>query len=127
MDNHIKVDNQQTFDPVTKNLGMLQELQDLPIIAQMQNTQEINKAYIHCMQNCAVRKDFYIKSTKPNLINMADFLHGFWNLVECKLILLSNFVFAGKNYYEHLIDEAHVATAHGGDENTMQYPIHRYQ
>ena len=30
--NHIKVDNQQAFDPVTKNLGMLQEPQDLPII-----------------------------------------------------------------------------------------------
>ena len=44
-----------------------------------------------------------------------------------KLILPSNFVFAGKNYYESQIDEAYVVTAHGGVEKTMQYLTDRYQ
>ena len=41
--------------------------------------------------------------------------------------MTSNFVFAGKNYHEPLIDEAHVAMAHGGVEKTMQYLTDRYQ
>ena len=40
---------------------------------------------------------------------------------------MSDFVFEGKNYYECLIDEAYVATAHGGVEIPMQYLTHRYQ
>ena len=72
------------------------------------------------MQNCAVWKEFYSENIKPNLMKMGDFLHGFWNSAEWKLILPSDFVFAGKNYYEPLIDEAHVATGHGGVEKTMQ-------
>ena len=59
MGNHIKVDNQQAFDSVTKNLGMQQESQDLQIIAWMQNNQDITKAYIHCMQNCPGWKEFH--------------------------------------------------------------------
>ena len=43
------------------------------------------------------------------------------------MILPSNFVFAGKNYYESVIDEAHVATANGGVEKTMQYLTDRDQ
>ena len=60
-------------------------------------------------------------------MKMADFLYGFWNSGEWKLILPSNFVFAGKNYYEPLIDKAHVATAHGRVEKTMQYLTDRYR
>ena len=52
--NHIKGDNQQALDSVTKNLSMLQEQQDRHIVAWMQNNQDITQAYIHCMQNCAV-------------------------------------------------------------------------
>ena len=79
------------------------------------------------MQNCPVCKVFHSENTKPNLMKMGGFLYGFRNLEEWKLILASNFVFAGKNYYETLIDEAHVATAHIGVENTMQYLTDRYQ
>ena len=39
----------------------------------------------------------------------------------------TDLVLVGQNYYEPLIDEAYVATAHGGVEKTMQYLIHRYQ
>ena len=57
---------------------------------------------------------------------MWDFLDEFWQSVEWELILLHNFVFAGKNYYEALIDAAHVATANGGVEKTMRYLTARY-
>ena len=39
----------------------------------------------------------------------------------------SNVVFAGKNYNEPPIDEAHIVTAHGGVEETMQYLTDSYQ
>ena len=80
----------------------------------MQNNQDIIKTYINCVQNCPVWEEFYIENTKPNLMKMSDLLHGFCNSGEWKLILLCNFVFAGKNYYEPLIDEAHVVTEHVG-------------
>ena len=108
-------------------MGMQPEEQDLQIVVWMQNNHKMTKVYIHCMQNCPVCKEFYSENTKPNLMKMGDFLHGFWNSGEWKQILLSNVVFAGKNYYEPLIDEAHLATAHGGGENTMQYLNDRYQ
>ena len=60
-------------------------------------------------------------------MKMGDFLYGFWKSGEWKLILPSNFVFAGKNYYEPLIDEAHVVPAHGGVEKIMQYLTDRYR
>ena len=78
------------------------------------------------MQNCPVWKEFYCENTKPNLMMMGVLLYGLWKSGEWKLILLSSFVFAGENYYEPLIDEAHVATAHGGVEKTLQYVTDRY-
>ena len=79
------------------------------------------------MKNWRVWKPFYSEKTKPSLMKMCNFLYGFWKSGEWKLILPSNFVFVGKNYYEPLIDEAHVATAYGGVEKTMQYLPNRYQ
>ena len=57
---------------------------------------------------------------------MHDFLYGFWKCWEWELILPSNLVFAGQNYYEPLLDEEHVATAHGGVEKIMQNRRCRY-
>ena len=124
--NHIKVDNQQALNSVTEKLGMQPEQQDLQIVALMQRNQDITKAYIYGVQNCLVWKEFYSENSKPNWMKMADFLYGFWNSGEWKLIMPSNFIFAGKNYYEPLIDEAHVATAHGRIEKIMQYLTDRY-
>ena len=47
--------------------------------------------------------------------------------MEWKLIWPRTFIFAGKNYYEPLIDEAHVVIVHGGVEKTMQYVTDRHQ
>ena len=93
----------------------------------MQKNQDIPKAYIQCIPNCTVWREFYSENIKPNWMKLGDFLYGVWKSVEWKLILMNNFVFAGKNYYKLLIDEAHLATAHGGVKNTMQYLIDRYQ
>ena len=60
-------------------------------------------------------------------MKMRDFLYGFWKSGEWNLILQRNFVFAGENYYEPLIDEAHVVTAHRRVEKTTQYQRARYQ
>ena len=79
------------------------------------------------MQNWQVSKEIYSENTKANLMQMGDFLYGFWKPGEWKLMLPSNFVVARKNYYEHLIGCAHVATAHDGVEKTIQYLIYRYQ
>ena len=106
---------------------MQPEQLDLQIVACMQQNQDITKSYIHCVQNCPVWKQFNSENTKPNLIKLGDFLCGFCNSGEWKLILPSNFVFAGKNYDEPLIDEAHLATPHGRVEKTMQYLTDRYQ
>ena len=86
----------------------------------MQNNPDISKAYIYCMQNCPVWKEFYSENTKPNLMKMGDFLYEDWKSGESTLILLRNFVFGHKNYYEPRIDEAHVATAAAAVEKTMQ-------
>ena len=125
--NHIKVDNQQALDSVTEKLGMHPEQQDLQIVAWMQQNQDITKAYIHCMQNCPVWKEFYSENTKPNLMKMAYCLCGFWKSGEWKLIMLSPFVFVGKTYDEPPIAEAHVATSHVGLEQTMACLTDRYQ
>ena len=93
----------------------------------MPQNKDIKKAYLHGMQNCPVCKEFYSENTKTNLIKMYNVLCGFCNSVEWKLILPSNLVFAGENYYEHLIDERHVATVHDGVEKTMQYLTDRDQ
>ena len=127
MGNHIKGDNQQALNSVTKNLGMLREQQDLHIVAWMQNKQDIIKAYIHCKQNCTVWKEFYCENTKPNLMKIGDSLYVFCKSGEWKLIFASNFIFAGKNYNKQLMDRAHVVTAYSGVEQTMQYPTDRYQ
>ena len=127
MGNHIEVDYQQALPCVIKNLGILQEQQDVQIVAWMQNSQEIITAYIHCMQNYPVGQEFYSENTKPNLMKIGDIWYGFWKSQEWDLMLPVNFVFAGKNYCEPLIDEAHIATAHVGVEKTMQYLTHRYQ
>ena len=112
---------------VTKNLRMQQEQQDLQIVAWMQNKQDITKAYIHYVQNSPLWKGFYSENTKPNVMKMGDFLYGFRKSVECKLILPSNFILAGNNFYEPLIDEVHVVTVHGGIEKRMLYLRDRYQ
>ena len=78
------------------------------------------------MQNCTGVKEYYAENNKPNFMKMGDFLYEFWKSGEWKLILASNFVFAGKNYYQPLIDEAHVATAHDGVEKTMPSLTDRY-
>ena len=58
---------------------------------------------------------------------MRDFLYRFCDSWEWNLILQSNFVCAGQNYYEPLIDKGHVATANGEVEIIMQHPTDRYQ
>ena len=78
--NNIKVDNQHALVSVTVKLGMQPEQQDLPIVAWMQQNQDITKAYILCMQNCTVRKEFYSENTKVNLMKMGDILYGFGTL-----------------------------------------------
>ena len=100
---------------------------DLLIIMWMQYNQNITKAYMHCMQNCAVCKEYYSENTKPNLMEIGNFLHEFWKSGEWKLLLPNNFVAAGNNHYESRIDEAHVATAHVGVDKTMQYLTAAYQ
>ena len=105
---------------------MALEQQHDEIVVWMQNNQDITKAYIHCMQNCPVWKEFYGEYTKPNLMNMADFVYGFWKSGEWKLILPRKFVFAGQNYYESWIEEAHIAIAHVRVEKTMQYQTDRH-
>ena len=72
------------------------------------------------MHNCPVWKEFYSVNSKTNLMKMRDFLCGVCKSGEWKLIIPRNFVFAGKDFYEPLIDEEHVATAHGRVETTMQ-------
>ena len=84
-------------------------------------------SYIHRMQNCPVCKQFHSENTKPNLMKIGDFLYGFCKSAKWNLILASSFVSTGKNYYEALMDEAHVATAHGRVDNTMRYLTDRYQ
>ena len=79
------------------------------------------------MQKCTGWKKLYCENTKPNLVKTGNFLNGFWKFGEWKLSLPSNFVFAVKNYYEPLIDEAHVTIAHGGVEKTILYQTDRYQ
>ena len=79
------------------------------------------------MQNCPVSKEFYSEHTKPTLIKMGDFFCRFCKSGKYKLILPRNFVYAGKNYCEQLIQEAHVAAAYGGVEKTIQTLTHRYQ
>ena len=49
------------------------------------------------------------------------------NRTPVTLLLPNNFVVAGNNSYECLIDEAHVATAHVGLDKTMQYLADGYQ
>ena len=93
----------------------------------MQNTQAITMAYIDCRQNYLLWKEFYRENTKPNLMKIADSLCGFCKSEEWELMLTSNFVFAGKNYCEPLIDGAHIATAHREVQKTMQYRTDRYQ
>ena len=103
------------------------EQQDPQVVACMQNHQDITKAYIHCMQNCAVWKESCSENTGPNVMQMGDFSYAFWKSVEWKLISARNFVFAGKNYYEPQIDVVHAATAHARVEKTIQFPTHRFQ
>ena len=93
----------------------------------MHNNQDMTKANIHCMEICSVWKEFYSENNKTNLMKLHEFFYGFWKSGEWKLILTRNFVSAGQNYYEPCIDEAHVATAHGGGATIMQYLTDRYQ
>ena len=79
IDNHIKVDNQQALDSVTEEMGMQPEQQDLQLAACMQQNQDINKAYIHCMQNCPLWREYYSENNKPTLMKMGNFLYVFWN------------------------------------------------
>ena len=61
------------------------------------------------------------------MMKIGDCLSVLCNSGEWKLILTTNFIFAGKNYYGPIIDEEHLATAHGGVKKTMQYLTNRYK
>ena len=79
------------------------------------------------MANYVLCRWCYHLETKSKWTYMGNYLSELWKYGEWKLILPIHVFFTGKNYYEPLIDQAHVETAYSGVEITLQYASERYQ
>src|SRR5258706_1852132 len=89
--------------------------------------EHLKDAYVHGMTHCPVWKDIYTKKKTLNNITFRDnFMYGWSQMGQWRLIIPSKITVKGKNFVETLISEAHEDTIYGGIEKTTKALTDKY-
>ena len=99
---------------------------DLRVVAWIKN-KGLEAAYKAGMEACPIWKDLYKESHQSNIRRNGNFLYGFREFGNWRLILPTVFKFKGEDFLQILINQKHEAMGHGGVEKTYKAFSDKYE